>query len=437
MPFKCFLVLFLGGSASLLTAQQKFSLTGTAVPEPGQAVVDVNYTGPAPDAASPYLGKDNWKARWRSSENTGAVAVRVDSVSLDTETHKIRLHLIGKLPPGGDLRGVFWTILFSPPDSSTDLPQVISFVPSAAHSTTVARDCKNPQADRKPAFCPPPPGQTPDLSFTGSFLAAGGTKPIYAFSVKGTVVSSHTVATFHPGIAADIEINQNLQPPNNRTRFDPDSITAGLSFTRIFAVQKSRLYGIDLQFGLPSGEFSRTDPSSNIIVSGMSSFVLKAWQSQAHKSLYATLYPLLGFEAGHNLNKPSQINGAPVNFANYNGIFRGLAGGDLTVAVASPDRTANVFAVTGSYRVRLPAMDEPFEKSIHQITTVDLTTKARNWVEGDLNYAPWAFKYLSLNLKYQYGSLPPMFNLVDHKVTVGLTLQAVQSRKPSTGSPLQ
>ena len=439
MRFKIItLVLFVAGCTSILSPQQKFKLTGTALPERDSAIVDVDFTGPAAAAGSPYLAASNWKARWSSAADSATFSSTVNSVSVDFADRKMQLNLSGNIPSSDEMVRRYWTILFNPPDDSTEPPQVISFAPNAVLlPSSTAKDCKNSQTDQKPYFCPPSPGQTPDLSFTGNFLVAGGTKPIYSFSVQGNLVSSTQVWSFYPGISTDIEINQNLQPPNNRTRFDPDSITAGLSFTRIFPVQKKRLYGIDLQLGLPGGEFSRTDPSSNIIASAMGSFVFNALQSQTHKSLYATLYPLLGLEAGHNLMKPNQINGVPVNFANYNGIFRGVIGADAVLATASPDRTANVFAVTGSYRVRLPALDEPSENSLHQTTIVDLTTKARNWVEVDITYAPWSFKYASLIAKYQYGSLPPMFNLVDHKFTLGLTLQAVQSRKPGVAPPLK
>jgi hypothetical protein len=89
----------------------------------------------------------------------------------------------------------------------------------------------------------------------------------------------------------------------------------------------------------------------------------------------------------------------------------------------------NTFSLTGSYRVRLPAFEEPEVRTLHQVTTVDLTTKARHWVEADANYAPWSFKFLAITAKYQYGELPPLFKLVDHCFTLGLTLQASQPHK--------
>jgi len=68
--------------------------------------------------------------------------------------------------------------------------------------------------------------------------------------------------------------------------------------------------------------------------------------------------------------------------------------------------------LTGSYRVRLPAFDEPEVRTLHQITTIDMTTKARIGLEGDINYAPWSFQISAITGKYQYGELPPLFKLV-------------------------
>ena len=87
--------------------------------------------------------------------------------------------------------------------------------------------------------------------------------------------------------------------------------------------------------------------------------------------------------------------------------------------------------------MRLPAFDEPFIKTTDSVTTVSLTTKPRHWVELDLSYSPFAFKYIAFTAQYQYGDLPPVFTLVDHKVSVGLTLKAAQSSKAAVGPGLK
>ena len=279
------------------------------------------------------------------------------------------------------------------------------------------------------------------MSLTASYLAAGGTKPIYNLSLKGALQFSGDVLSFNPAISTDIEINQNLKPPVNSTTFDPDSITAGLTFTRVVAAryaepnqnqqpaQDHLFLGAKLMFALPDFEFSTSDPSSNFIFNPAATFVLNSWQPPKHPSLYATLYPFMALEIGENISKPASIEKVPVNLANYSAIMRGVLGADAKLAITATDHKSDTFSLTGSYRVRLPAFDEPEVRTLHRVTTVDLTTKARHWFEGDINYAPWSFKYLAITGKYQYGELPPLFKLVDHCFTLGLTLQASQAHK--------
>jgi hypothetical protein len=48
-------------------------------------------------------------------------------------------------------------------------------------------------------------------------------------------------------------------------------------------------------------------------------------------------------------------------------------------------------------------------------------------VEVDVNYSPGSWRYVGLTAKYQYGSMPPLYKLVDSLVTIGITFQAKQS----------
>ncbi len=429
MRFRLFPVTALILSAASVCAQTKVTLTGVATPEPvSPIIIDVDYKGTAPDKTSAYMEKENWKVKWTLAPDASATAVQVDAVSTYVTGDKILLHVSGTLPT--NVRAVYWTVLFSPDNSVPLLPQIASFTPNPRNQANPpAKDCDNAAANLQPYFCPPGTGVTPDFSLTGSFLAAGGTKPIIQAELKADMIFSEErkLWGFYPGISTAVEVNQNVQPPNNRTRFDPDSIIAGLTFTRIKRVHNPLLYGIETQFQLPEGEFSRQDPSSNIITGGLTRFGLKPLKVA---SFYATLYPLLGVETGRNLNRPSEVDKTPVDLSRFKGIFRGMVGADASIGLASEDQKTDIFTITGSYRVRLPAIDEPFVKTIHQVTTVDLTTKARHWVEVDVTSSPWNWKYFALNAKYQYGELPPLFSFVDHKFSIGFTLQAVQSRKP-------
>lgn len=435
------------------TAQSDFTLTGI-VPEAGQkTALDVNYTGDFPDDPSAYLSKDAWRVWVKRPNDAKPEELEVTSVEKIVSSrftiNKLRLILSGNLPAGSDIKTSAWHALFNPARSTglegVSFDSVVNAVvetPSSQGQSAAKASCDNTPPAPMPYFCAPAAGAPADVSLSGSFLAGGGTKPIYSFELKGGLYKKDEVQGllgFHPGVTGTVEINQYVLPPNNRTTFDPDSITAALAFQRLKAFRKPRLglYGLQFDEALPSGEFSRSDPSSNIIFRSSVLFGFSSISSPKHPSLYGTVYPVIALEAGRNLNKPSTIAMTAVDLSRYNTIFRGVLGSDAVFAVASADRTADVFSISGSYRVRLPAFDEPFVETLHEATTVSLTTKARNWFQGNVNYAPWKFKYLSLNAKYEYGELPPLFTLVNHQFTIGFTLQAVQSGKPGLVSAAQ
>ena len=421
-----FATLILLSWVAAAAAQDGFKLVGTAeFNRTAPATVDVEYTGAAaPAADSPYLDASNWKVYWTAAGGQVHVA-GVASVSADTMFQALMLHLTGDVPP---LSTTTWKVLFTAQGAAVEMPQLIAGTP-LPHPPAQPGQPSVAAAKKQPFFSPPPAGKTPDITLTGSFQAAGGSKPIYALELKGTLQSPRAAAGFHPAVATDIAINENKKPPTNTTSFNPDSITAGLAFDRVFAVQRASLYGVIVQMGLPNGEFSASDPSSTILFNPAASLVLNSWQPRAHKLVYATLYPYFALEAGRNLSKPSSIGKTPVNFSNYNNIVRTVLGADAAYMVASPDGKGNIFSLTGTYRVRLPEFAEPQVRTLHQTTAITLGTNARHWFEGDLNYSPWSFKYLALTGKYQYGELPPLFKLVDHSFSIGFTLQASQSVK--------
>lgn len=434
-------------------AQTALTLTGI-VPENGEkTALDVNFSGSYPDDPSAYLNKDAWRVWVKRQEDSRPEELEVTSVekitSASFSVNKLRLRLSGNLPTGSAVSGSAWHALFNPSKASglvaLTFDSVVNVAPRESPSQAVAASqssCDNVPPAPRPYLCAPAPGAPADLSLSGSFLAAGGTKPIYSFELKGGIYARDGIgalAGFHPGVSTLVEINQAAQPPSNRTAFDPDSIQAALALQRLkaFRTPKLGLYGLQFDEALPSGEFSRADPSSNLIFRSSVLLGFSSLSSAKHPSLYGTIYPVLAIEAGKNLNKPSALDGVPIDLSRYNGIFRGVLGSDALFALASADRTADIFSLSGSYRVRLPAFDEPFISTRHQITTVSLTSKARPWVQANLNYAPWHFKYLSLNARYEYGELPPLFTLVDHQFTVGFTLQAVQTGKPGLVSAAQ
>jgi hypothetical protein len=440
-------------SCAAADAQNTFTLTGI-IPESGQfTALDVNYAGTYPDNPSAYLDKAAWRVWVKPNDELKPHELEVTSVERIVSTafmvNKIRLRLSGDLPAGREVITSDWHALFNPSRESGLLGLSFDSTPNAApqvfensRAHSASSSCENAPPAPRPYFCAPSAGTPADVSLSGSFLAGGGSKPIYSFELRGALYGRNPVqalAGFHPGVATLVEINQAVQPPSNRTTFDPDSIQAALALQRLkaFRSPKFGLYGLQFDEYLPSGEFSRTDPSSNIIFRSSMLLGFSSFSSAKYPSLYRTIYPVTAIEAGENLNKPTSIASVPVDLRRYNSIFRGVLGADALIAIASDDRSSDVFSLGGSYRLRLPAFDEPSVEMRHQLTTVALTSKPRNWIQANANFAPWRFKYLSLNARYEYGALPPLFPLVNHQFTIGFTLQAVQTGKPGLVSAPQ
>jgi hypothetical protein len=388
----------------------------------GGVALNVSTQGAAPAPADQARYKDgaNWRVVWRAK--TSDLPTRVSVAPSIPGGQNIVLAVGGILPPG-DPRTVVWTALFIPPDGMAAVPAVLM----STQRSTEANGGGAPA--KQPFISPVQNGNQPDILLSGTFLAGGNTKPIYTVQEQASMYDpTRRFLGFAPGFSSALAINQNEQPPNNRTRLDPDSIQGAFSFLRTDQIGSGLLYGVTTKVDLVNGEFARSGPTSNLTTGFLSTFALR--RKQLTQSSFFVLHPALGLEAGHNLNAPNSLEGTPVDLSHYGGIFRGVAGADATLGVVGKGKgKANIFSVTGTYRVRLPAMDEPFVETRHGQTLVDLTTKARHWVEVDVVYSPPDWKYFGLTAKYQYGSLPPIFSFVDQQATIGLLFQA-QTLKP-------
>jgi len=103
-------------------------------------------------------------------------------VGFDTSQSRKFGLLPGGSLPGTDFGAVYWVVHFNPSDTDTYQPDVLTS--SGPRASGRKKSC-NANAMQKPYLCPPSTGETPDISLSGSFLAAGGTKPLYTFELLG------------------------------------------------------------------------------------------------------------------------------------------------------------------------------------------------------------------------------------------------------------
>jgi hypothetical protein len=267
-----------------------------------------------------------------------------------------------------------------------------------------------------------------DLYLFGSFLAGESTKPLYMIDAKGNWM--WTKGEWDLGIKSALSTNASAQTPVDRTRIDPDSITAAFSAQRIFVWRVPGIEGLDLNLQPLGGEFSRKTTSSDIVGAAQAKLVTKPWFGPIR---WVAVYPVVGYEGGHSLNQPTTLFKEKVNLTGWNGISRAVLGINGEYYWLSKKPTADDtyrFTIDASYQSRILFEPEPFVTvlDVKTVPTYTVTLGRRPRPEAEVHIT-WNFsKYTGLSIQYKYGSLPPLFQFVDHQATVGLTFRAKQAK---------
>jgi hypothetical protein len=131
----------------------------------------------------------------------------------------------------------------------------------------------------------------------------------------------------------------------------------------------------------------------------------------------------LGLETGGRVKNDFVVGGRrPSAF-----ILRGVPGAAAWLTFLKPGPFEEI-ALGSSYEVRLPVNDELFlDTRLHTTDPVPfLRTQARHHLENNISFG--LTKAFALTVKHEYGSLPPVFSLVQHRVAVGFTWQLTQKR---------
>lgn len=218
---------------------------------------------------------------------------------------------------------------------------------------------------------------------------------------------------------------------DKRKKADPDSY-------RIFGVYQVPLtksshwplQGVLWTWLVAGGEFERQAKNANFITSPLFDFPLRLrGQINNKTSVVPVLVPEIGLELGNNFMNAVNSGGQGV-------VVRGVAGAALSVVFKPKLNLFQEIHLTSNYKVRLPARDEVFTNTKTDSTgkTVDvpfLSTKPRNYIKSELGFTIW--EPISFTISHEYGSIPPAFRLVDHKVSIGLTLALQQGLRMSSG----
>src|ERR1035441_470480 len=258
-----------------------------------------------------------------------------------------------------------------------------------------------------------------DIYLFGSFLAGNSTKPLYTIDAKLAWVPEIKESGYFFGVQSTLSTNANSNPPVDRSRIDPDSITAALALQHRFSE-------ISIDINPLRGEFSRKYPASDIVTAGTLKWI--SHPAYGHGQAFV-FYPFVGYELGKNLNTPRMLFKQPVDLSHYDRITRGVFGArsafllfKKSVAADSPYR----FAIQGDYTGRVLFAPEPFVTSgysgSNHISLVSVRENTRHYLECGITYN--VNDLLGIEAKYKFGSLPPLFEFIDHQVVIGLTFKS-------------
>jgi hypothetical protein len=218
---------------------------------------------------------------------------------------------------------------------------------------------------------------------------------------------------------------------DKRKQADPDSYRV-FGVYQIAAVKKQiwPVQGVLFSWLFGGAEFERQAENTNFISSPLLDFPIRLrGRINTQKTVVPVLIPEVGIELGNNF-------GNAVNRGGQGFIARGVLGGNFSVTFNPKTKLFQGIHLTSNYKLRLPAREEVFTDTATNSSgkTVDvpfLSTKPRHYIKNELGFTLW--DPISLTITHEYGDIPPAFRLVDHKVTIGLTLSLQQNLRMTSG----
>jgi hypothetical protein len=431
MPTKYLLILALSLVATARAQDNEFSLRQVISATPTQTGTIMLLVSTKGDAPSSIIGQNNWTVQM--TEGGGqkrSITAKADTAEFDRfdpktkrGTNVVTLKVADTKFTGLILDGASWNVLFS------DGKYLLTASPAKKAESGLKAAKARDDADLYGAL---------------SFLTGVGTSPIWMVDVKAGYADS--IQHFlHPksglntkhkalndistGIFADVQTNTDTKTPTDRTEIDPDSIR---TFWKFFSTRRigHRLYSMYWELQPAAGEFNRSNPSSNFVGGGKLQFVTLPFDK-----LPMDFNPQIGMEIGENLNSPSVLFKRKVDLSGYDSIRRLVGGADADFYVfrrkiKDPDDPYLV-TISGSYVARVLFAPEPFTVSTlvpdstgkpSRQKVVSMRENTRHNVRADINWN--VTKVLGIQLGYKYGSLPPLFELINHQVTIGFVFKA-------------
>ncbi len=246
-----------------------------------------------------------------------------------------------------------------------------------------------------------------DIYFKGSATASQKNRPIYSIEAKlGYMQSLRSAGSIGGKFTWMSDEESNV---------DPDSITATASYQKLFLLGNSK--GIKFNSDFLGAEFDRKNTTRNLMSGADATLILPS--AQLGKMTFFTAEFIGGFDAGRNYKHPLNVNGL--------GNFWRPKVGINTYFLALNTPMFDRVSFNTEYKLRLPQSLEPFTRKINGADVTTLTRKPRHYLGADLNLL-FTDAY-GIAISYRYGSLPPVYKLMEHKVSIGFVVQFAQAKK--------
>jgi hypothetical protein len=350
--------------------------------------IDVEFGDSMPKDDGPLTNPQNWLVRKTSLEDGKEERITPVSVGLDRKQRVVvlRIPTSGKL----DLEKDRYVVRYNQPN----FPEFTLGAPKKLGASKVFTAAKG-ESDA-------------DIYFSGTATGAKGSKPAYDYTVKLGYLFAPCVrcGSIGPRITVKAAGESNV---------DPDSIKATATYEKVFVL--APVTGIILRSDFIGAEFDTSNRTRNLSTGLDSILVIPTYP--IGKNNFFTIDFLTGFEGGHNYRHKLNEKGL--------GNFWRWKFGSKAYFTSLNVLGLKRINVSGEYAVRLLHSFEPFTETIDGEEVTSLRKKPRHNVATNIDFM--FSDALGVTLKYQFGSLPPAFNFVNHTVSIGLTFQLKQANR--------
>lgn len=249
-----------------------------------------------------------------------------------------------------------------------------------------------------------------NVYLSGSFAGASGGKPDFTADIK---IDIPRVLTTGGTRLREIDFRPYFElKTSTAENSDADAMSFGGKFRFNWNVANRGFLRYVLWEPALGFESDRRFKHINLISSQIVTLGIPGNKRTAKRRI--RVLPFFGYEIGHNLKTPvAETKGRTIS--------RGLAGATMYFALYRSEESA--FSLQVDYVRRFLLNREiSFEQDENKkLVPLFLGKGPRDYVKATAEYT--FSKFTGFALSYEYGRLPPNFELVDHKYSIGLVMK--------------